>query len=993
MKYLQRINSGFPLIADVDGDHESEIVVLSNADGGRSAIHAYHMDGSQVKGWPLRIPGENFFATPCIDDIDHDGKNEIIATIGSKIYAWDCEGSSDEILWGKYRLNSYNNANLADPCRYSSTPFNISSDKTWANDVHLNSDLIIQPGAKLTVKGNLYMPSEAKIIVKPSNSASKIAGGILIIDGGRISTLCSDSLWKGIEVWGLPGYSQTAHTTSGKLIQGQVSVIHNGSIRNAKTGILASKEGVYGYAGGIISADSATFENNKIAIKYDPYSFYNFSRFKRCNFITSDTLRDGSSPENFVRLNGVNPIVFEGCTFQNTLPNHNDTNGGRGTGIYSENAGFNVIASCLDATSPCTNLLNSSFEKLYRGIYSMNSASANSVHIADVNFLDNYAGLYLSGFNGVSYAEVISSKFRNSLPSQWSYGMYLDVCSGYHVENNEFYEVSTSPLTIGLIVNNSGTLSNEIYRNTFHNLQIATLSQNVNRNYNPPLHLGGLCYKCNKFLKDDFTEPNVFDFVITYDGQYSNTTGIAKNQGIYLSGTSFAPAGNMFQPSPASSHYDFYNEGNPIDYYYHYTSLYSYRLIPDPNNIYGTVTSISVNEQFNESSCPSTISGGGSEENFSLLMEAQNQADSIEGVLNTLVDGGSTVLLTFDVITSTPPEALQTRNELLAGSPYLSDTVMKTSITKEDVLDNTMIRDVLVANPHAAKSDEIINMLENRVNPMPDYLMEQILVGEDTVSAKEILEAKKAWWDGEEKKAYTRLLNNFKGDSVTPANEDSLNWLFSYRNTLSSQYDKVGWLHANGEFGQADSLLEDIPGLFSFTPSQNETHNAYLDFYTLSKQIRSDTIGVFKVDNALTSSLQAIATSNNGIPGTYARNILITAGRINYQEPILLPDTNLKQAKKNKFRGVKESGKSSILSVYPNPANDYFVVKIKIDNFTGQGFVNLYDGNGKIAQSHSFNRKEDQIIFPAVHLKTGLYILVLEVEGKRLDSMKIDVIK
>ncbi|MCK9423841.1 MAG: C25 family cysteine peptidase [Bacteroidales bacterium] len=983
-----------PLIADVDGDNESEIVVLSNSAGANSAIHAYNADGSKALGWPLRVPGANFFATPCIDDIDQDRKNEIIATSGSKIYVWDCEGSADELLWGKYRLNSYNNADLEDPCTYSSTPYNISAEKTWSNDVRMHSDLIIQPGATLTVRGNLFMPSEAKIIIKPSSNPVKIAGGKLIVDGGRITTSCRDSLWMGIEVWGLPGYSQTAHTASGKLIQGQVSVIHNGSVRYAKTGILASKAGFRGYAGGIISADSATFENNKVAIQYDPYSFYNYSRFKRCNFITTDTLRDGSFPNSFVRLNGVNPVVFEGCTFKNTLLFHDNINGGRGVGIYSENSGYYITAACLDPnSSPCTHLRYSSFEKLYRGIYSMNSGSSSSIHIADANFLDNYNGLYLSGFNGISYAEVISNKFRNSLPNQWSYGMYLNECSGYHVENNEFFDTTTTPVTIGLIVNNSGTLSNEIYRNVFHNLKHATLSQNVNRNYNPPLNLGGLCYKCNKFVKDDLTEPNIFDFSITYEGHYSNTTGIAKNQGTYLSGTSFAPVGNMFQPTPASDHYDFYNEGNPIDYYYHLQNGGFFRLIPRPQNIYGVVNSIGVNEPFTERSCPSTLGGEISGIEINKLMRAKNQSDSIGGVLNALVDGGSTTLLNFDVETSTPPQALQTRDKLMAESPYLSDTVIKTSITKENVLNNAMIRDVLVANPHSAKSDEIISMLETRANPMPDYMMEQILVGEDTVSEMEILEAKKAWWDGEATKAYTRLLNYFKGDSLIPANEDSLNWLFSYRNTLESQYDKVSWLRAKGAYEQADSLLTSIPISFNFTPFQSETHNAFTDFYKLSEQICCDTNGVFNVDSTVATSLLAIATSNSGIPGAYARNILMTAGKISYQEPILLPDTSLKQEKKKKFRGVKESNSASILTVYPNPANDYFVIKIKLDKFTGQGLINLYDGNGKIVQSHSFTGKQDQIIVATANLKTGLYLLILEVEGKRLDSVKIAVIK
>ncbi len=768
----------------------------------------------------------------------------------------------------------------------------------------------------------------------------------MIIDGGRISTLCSDSLWKGIEVWGLPGYNQTAHTTSGKLIQGQVSVIHNGSIRNAKTGILASKEGVYGYAGGIISADSATFENNKIAIKYDPYSFYNFSRFKRCNFITSDTLRNGSSPENFVRLNGDNPIVFEGCTFQNTLPNHNDTNGGRGTGIYSENAGFNVIASCLDATSPCTNLLNSSFEKLYRGIYSMNSASANSVHIADVNFLDNYAGLYLSGFNGVSYAEVISSKFRNSLPSQWSYGMYLDVCSGYHVENNEFYEVSNSPVTIGLIVNNSGTLSNEIYRNTFHNLKFATLSQNINRNANPDI--GGLCYRCNKFVKEDMTEPNQLDFTITYDGQPGITKGIAYHQGLFIDQGNYAAIGNMFAPYPAPNHYDFYNEGTFIQYYFTDENFNqsAFRTEPWPNNLYkyGLLGKAARTAYFYPNEyCPSMLNNGGSQENLAKFEEAIVKSELLFNELSSLIDGGSTPSINLEVATSIPDNALQTRDQLLTQSPYLSDTVMTTSITKEDVLDNAMIRDVLVANPQSAKSYLIISKIENHIIPMPDFMMAQILAGEDILGAKEILEGEKAYWEGEKEKAYTRLIQHYQGDSIVCPEEDSLAWLFTNKNSLDSYYDWATWHHSNRHYNQQDSLINQIPSIFSLTPSQQTTHQAFIDLFDITEQLILDTLNILEIDSQKVVTLQNIMSENSGLPGAYARNILISAGKTTFQEPIILPDTSLKSTKRERYRGIKLPLDGNILKIYPNLAMDYFVVEYHLESTPKVGHILIFN--------------------------------------------------
>ncbi|MCK9218945.1 MAG: T9SS type A sorting domain-containing protein [Bacteroidales bacterium] len=331
-------------------------------------------------------------------------------------------------------------------------------------------------------------------------------------------------------------------------------------------------------------------------------------------------------------------------------------------------------------------------------------------------------------------------------------------------------------------------------------------------------------------------------------------------------------------------------------------------------------------------------------------MEASNQSDSIADALTSLVDGGSTELLTFDVATSTPPQAMQVRDELLTESPYLSDTVMKTSIGKEDVLDNTMIRDVLVANPHAAKSDEIINMLENRVNPN-------------------------------------------KGDSLLPANADSLNWLFNYHATISTQYDKAGWLHAMGEFTQAKDVLNTIPASFNLNAAQSSTNDAYLDFYELSEAIHSDTTSVFRVDSTTASSLQAITAVNNDLPGVYARNILLAKGKISYQEPVILPDTGLKQAKKTKYRGGKESGKTQVISVFPNPARDYFVVRIDLPESFVNGIIKLYDGNGKVLQSFDFFNQKDQIIIPATNLNSGLYLLELYINGSKISSAKITVVR
>ena len=874
--------------------------------------------------------------------------------------------------------------------------FNISGNRNLTFESGSNlfltneqSRLIVANGTELTVNSIASNHADAKIVVT--------RGGFLKLEGGTFQDL-DNQLWKGVEVWGNSEESQWPPND-----QGRFFLDENACIKNAGNGILVSKRDDINseylepdYSGGIVYAQNSTFLNNKVAVEFAPYSDYNYSKFSKCDFITDSLILGNSNPECFIKMNGVNPISLAGCMLKNTRGDNEVHYLYRGTGIFSENAGYFIAPLCLDNSNPCTNLRYTTFEHLTRGIYSMNSSSAGTIALHESRFYDNHNGLYLSGFNSLAHVEVVSSKFRNKPYSIWTYGMYLNECSGYHVENNEFYENTTStPETIGLIVNNSGTDPNEIYRNTFHNLKFATISQNENRNYDPPLHLGGLCYKCNKFIKDESQqEPNRFDFAITYDGQITNTMGIAKNQGTYLSGTSFAPVGNMFQLIPATSHYDFYNEGNPVDYYYHsQTMLPQFRMRPEPANIYGSVTTIPVTAIFTESSCPSTLEGGGSSEDLDNLTEALSKSDSLGDILSTVVDGGSTSLLNFEVESSTPPEAMQLRTELLAESPYLSDTVMKSSVEKEEVLDNAMIRDVLVANPHSAKSDELINMLEYRTVPMPDYMMEQILAGEDTVSEKEVLEAKKAWWDGEIVKSYTRLLNHYKGDSVVAPKTDSLNWLFNYRNTADALFDQVAWLHSQGEYQQAEIVLNAIPSAFTLTPAELAAHEAFLDFYPVSESILTDTTGVYRIDSVTASTLAGIMNNNTGLPGAYARNLLLAAGKISYQEPILLPDTSLKAFKKKKFRGVKEEHKSNALTVFPNPANDYFVVRFDISGKQSGGVIRIYDVMGKPLQTIETKRNQDQIIVSSAGLKSGLYMITLILDNRIRDMVKVSIVK
>jgi hypothetical protein len=120
---------------------------------------------------------------------------------------------------------------------------------------------------------------------------------------------------------------------------------------------------------------------------------------------------------------------------------------------------------------------------------------------------------------------------------------------------------------------------------------------------------------------------------------------------------------------------------------------------------------------------------------------------------------------------------------------------------------------------------------------------------------------------------------------------------------------------------------------------------------------------------------------------------LLAAGKISYQEPILLPDTSLKAFKKKKFRGVKEEHKSNALTVFPNPANEYFVVRFDISGTQSGGIIRIYDVMGKPLQTIETKRNQDQIIVSSAGLKSGLYMITFISDNRIRNMVKVSIVK
>jgi len=845
-------------------------------------------------------------------------------------------------------------------------------------DVHQKMHVLIQSGASLTVNRTLYMAPGRKITVQK--------GGALIISGtGKITSACTQ-LWQGIEVEGT-NLSQTASN------QGYIEIQTGGIIENAICGVTTITAPLQQESGGIIKATGGVFRNNRTALHIMNYSGNITNPFFNCIFETEGELNDGSTPIDFVKLENLsnaNCVKFQGCAFTET------DNLRKVTGIRAYNSYFQ---SKKNGSTPTT------FSNLLYGIYgSSGYAPTAAIVVSECQFNNTYRSIYLSGCE----VPQITSNTINvpNIDTHWmpvegftAYGIYLDASTAYKVEDNNIFSDSYGdqlPIyinTCGIYVRNSGAEANEIYRNSFNNLRCGIASFGINRNgINTGLNL-----KCN-------TYSGCGTDIGVYRGTMPLTAniGIRRDQGDFNTTDPAKSAGNVFSSLNFQYHTSDINNSTcmPIRYNHHRTQSIPGNLRMIPSLILSP--GIGINENTNSifsasSSCPSNPgkSGGDGAMLLQKTDSLQNEIDELELTLQQNIDGGRTAETAEDILYSAPDETYSIYSDLLDKSPYLSDTVMKNAVIREDLLPEAMLSDILVANPQAAKSDTVYNALESRVVPLNDTLMGDIMANAEVYGEKELLEMQRA----EAEQQYGLILNqriiNIISDTTVLQKTDSLIAVYTTSKRLTDKYS-LSLLHsAQGNTNSSAIIMDEIANVFYITNYRQEEYNQYQAWISIVNRAYNNnnnlTFDSIQVNNL--QAMLAIDSLNLFLPTVLARNVLVNEGILDYTEPLTF-DPELKSASIRKVypKILIPNSTTGYLKVYPNPANDYLIVEYQLPENCPQGILKLTSVDGKLIKQFVLSSVRKEIAVPTDGFPTQVIISILSGD-KLIGNKKVIISK
>jgi hypothetical protein len=338
--------------------------------------------------------------------------------------------------------------------------------------------------------------------------------------------------------------------------------------------------------------------------------------------------------------------------------------------------------------------------------------------------------------------------------------------------------------------------------------------------------------------------------------------------------------------------------------------------------------------------------------------------------------------------------ALAIRQDLLTKSPYLSDSVMKTAINKESVLPNEMIRDILVANVQSAKTDDVLNTLNDRFVPMPDSMMAEIMDGKDKLSPKEELEAQITIHAQYFKDAYNELVRYYLTDSIASESSELIIDFLERTSDLDGKYLLASEYFSIGDIHGLDQMLSSIPNIFKLDRNREHQYQDYLNYFELLKSIREQNGDIYNLNNSQISQFQELFNESREPLQSKIRSILIANNEREYFEPIILPD-DLKSAPEKSFIKTSHFGQECYLKVFPNPAKHYIIVEYNTQNISSENneiLLTFTSSEGKIMETRILNKSQDQQLFETVDYKPGLYLCSLKMGNKIIALRKFTVI-
>jgi hypothetical protein len=370
------------------------------------------------------------------------------------------------------------------------------------------------------------------------------------------------------------------------------------------------------------------------------------------------------------------------------------------------------------------------------------------------------------------------------------------------------------------------------------------------------------------------------------------------------------------------------------------------------------------------------------------FVEALNNYNNYKALYEQLKDGGSTQTLLTDVETSWPTDMWELREELLGKSPHLSQEVLMAAADKTEVLPNAVLFEILAANPDELRKEALLKYLEDKENPLPEYMIDVLRQVASGTTYKTVLVQHMAHHNQVKTRAANDMIRCIMNNDECDLDE-LRNWLDNMGGQRADEQIIATWLQEDN-YSNALSLANILPQLYNYDETSLVEHNHYLDFLNLSVLLKQEGRTWDELSIAELNSISYIAANSYSTAGSMARAILESNYGAHYCSCLPLVDsTNFKSSSIYSPKAIQEIFGGTV-SVTPNPANQWAVFNYSLPEHTSDGSITITDATGGLIESFTITGVLGQKIWDTRKVKPGIYFYTITVNGiKQTDKIVI----
>ncbi len=294
--------------------------------------------------------------------------------------------------------------------------------------------------------------------------------------------------------------------------------------------------------------------------------------------------------------------------------------------------------------------------------------------------------------------------------------------------------------------------------------------------------------------------------------------------------------------------------------------------------------------------------------------------NSLEQLYTSRIDGGDTQAEVMDINTATAADASRLRSQLLGLSPYLSQEVLTTAASRNDVFSTSALFEILSANPDELKKDTLISYLENKDNPMPEYMTELLREIANGSTARTALESQIAKSEREYILAAGDIVRS-NLNSEESDNEELRLWLGNM-NDMASDLLAIATYIQESDFENALALAETLPDVYGLQGIELEEHNDYISILRLYETLDESGRDIMQLTETETEMLEEIADNGSGSSQMMATAIIEQNGATigtGYSCPTLPTANNSKRGTAN-VKSDMAAAMGMKADFAPNPA-------------------------------------------------------------------------